>query len=53
MTEPFAPPPGHKYTAWKYDHARRRWYRHCVIGEGNCSMVESVPRGMKPKKGSK
>jgi len=39
----------HLFTAWKYDRHRRRWYRHCVIGGGNCSYVESVPRGMKPK----
>lgn len=40
---------GHRWTRWAYNHARRRWYRHCTIGGGNCTAVESVPRGMKPK----
>lgn len=52
MTEPIAPPPDHVWTAWRYDRARRRWYRHCERSV-NCTAVESVARGMKPKKGSK
>lgn len=40
---------GHRWTTWKYDHTRRRWYRHCTIGDGNCVAVESAARGQKPK----
>jgi hypothetical protein len=53
MTEPIARTADHRFTPWKYDKHRRRWYRHCVIGTGSCTAVESVARGMKPKKGSK
>lgn len=42
-------PPGHQWTKFAYDRHRRRWYRHCTIGDGNCVAVESVPRGMRPK----
>lgn len=40
---------GHLWTRWKYDHALRRWFRHCVIGGLNCTGLESVPRGGLPK----
>jgi hypothetical protein len=48
--EPWSPPPGHKWTKWEYDHKSKRWYRHCTYGKGNCSAVESLPRGAKRPK---
>jgi hypothetical protein len=44
--------PGHHWTKWRYNCKKRRWYRHCTRGR-YCTAVESVPRGMRPKKGSK
>lgn len=38
---------GHQWTAWKYDRTRKRWFRHCVIGDRNCTATESRPRGSK------
>lgn len=51
MTAPITRVPDHRWTGWLFNAPKQRWYRHCVIGKGTCTAVESAPRGAKPKAG--